>query len=205
MKTLSIATAFWPIAAAVAFVLASGHDPLAIGDAAPMADQPVMTTAESTTTINAERGDNGIVVVFTCNTCPWVEKWEDRYEPLVAAARDAGMGVLMLNSNEAIRDKGESLSDMQARAADKGYTFTYAVDQDSEIADAFGARRTPEVFIFNADLRLIYHGAIDDNARDATKVEQAFAFDAIAAYSAGQPVPMEEANSIGCTIKRKRK
>jgi hypothetical protein len=181
-----------------------GSDPLAIGALAPMTDMQVMTVSGSTTTFDAERGEGGLMVVFTCNTCPWVAKWEDRYEIVSAAARDAGLGVIMLNSNAALRDGDESLDAMKTRAKASDYTFAYAVDPDAAIADAFGATRTPEVFLFNKEMRLFYHGAIDDNARDASDVETPFVMNALASYKAGEVITQAETNSIGCTIKRKR-
>ena len=189
---------------AVITFAARPSDPLPIGAKAPMADHGVATVAGGESSLNAERGENGLMVVFTCNTCPWVEKWEDRYEVISAAARDAGMGVIMLNPNAALRDGDESLDAMRARSEKMGYTFTYAVDAESALADAFGATRTPEVFLFDAAMRLFYHGAIDDNARDASKVESPFVMDALASYKAGRAVAVQETNSIGCTIKRKR-
>lgn len=208
-RRLNASTLLVAVVAVIAFAaspsdLSQSVDPLPIGAKAPMADHAVTTVAGGESSLNAERGENGLMVVFTCNTCPWVEKWEDRYEVISGAARDAGMGVIMLNPNAALRDGDESLAAMRARAEKMAYSFTYAVDAESALADAFGATRTPEVFLFDASMRLFYHGAIDDNARDASKVESPFVMDALTAYKAGREVAVKETNSIGCTIKRKR-
>lgn len=185
-------------------VLSQAPRALAIGAAAPLGDQKLATTAGDETSINEARRENGLMVVFTCNTCPWVDKWEGRYHTIAATAADAGIGVLLVNSNEALRDGDESMDAMRERAERMNYTFPYAVDPGSVLADAFGASRTPEVYLFDRGMTLIYHGAIDDNARDVSAVESAFLLDAVAAYKAGRPVSVAESSSIGCTIKRKR-
>lgn len=204
LQKLSMAAAVVLSAAFVSAFIGAQTDPLPIGAKAPLPDQEVVTVAGNTTSLNGERGPRGLMVVFTCNTCPWVEKWEDRYEVIAEAARDADMGVIMLNPNAALRDGEESLASMTARADKMKYTFPYAVDPESVLADAFGATRTPEVFLFDGDMKLFYHGAIDDNARDASRVEAPFVLNAIGSYKAGEPVAQAETNSIGCTIKRKR-
>jgi hypothetical protein len=185
-------------------VRAQAPPSLAIGAAAPLGDQKVTTTFGDETSINEARLENGLMVVFTCNTCPWVDKWEGRYHTIAAAAADADIGVLLLNSNEALRDGEESMDAMREREERMNYTFPYAVDPGSVLADAFGASRTPEIYLFDRGMKLIYHGAIDDNARDVSEVESPFLLDAIAAYKAGRPVSVAETSSIGCTIKRKR-
>jgi len=159
---------------------------------------------DETTTLAESKGENGLLVLFTCNTCPWVEKWEDRYDQIARRAGQIGVGMIALNPNAALRSGDESLAAMKERAADRGYTFPYAVDADNEIADAFGATRTPEIFLFDGELTLVYHGAIDDNARDATKVEAPFVMNALKAMSEGQEIAEPDTRSIGCTIKRKR-
>jgi hypothetical protein len=179
-------------------------EPLAIGAAAPLTNQSLVTTDGAKVTLESAKGDKGLLVIFSCNTCPWVEKWEDRYHTVAAAAGANGITTLLLNSNEALREGDESLAAMKARSAAMGYTFPYAVDPGAVMADAFGANRTPEVFLFDAGLTLIYHGAIDDNARDVAEVEAHFLMDAIASYAGGTTIEPNTTKSIGCTIKRKR-
>lgn len=188
-----------------AFTLDPGQDALLkIGDQAPMTDKALITTDGSKLTLNGARGEKGLLVIFSCNTCPWVEKWEDRYHVVAKAASDGGIGTILLNSNEALRDGEESLEAMRERATKMNYTFPYAVDPAAALADAFGANRTPEVFLFDSEMKLIYHGAIDDNARDASAVESPFLMDALASYAAGKTIEPNDTKSIGCTIKRKR-
>ena len=179
-------------------------EPLKIGDPAPLTNRSLTTTAGTEVTLASVKGEGGLLVIFSCNTCPWVEKWEDRYHTVASAASSHSINTILLNSNEALRDGEESLDAMKKRAASMSYSFPYAVDPNAELADAFGANRTPEVYLFDKDLKLIYHGAIDDNARDASAVESPYLMDAIAAYGSGKAIQTAETKSIGCTIKRKR-
>ncbi len=175
---------------------------LEIGDKAPETDQEVVDTSGRTLTLEGIADDNGLLVMFTCNTCPWVAKWEDRYNALATLAQTNNIGMIALNPNERIRNRGESMEDMRKRAQKMGYNFPYALDQDHVIADAFGATRTPEIFLFDKNMTLVYHGAIDDNANDASAVEQTYAEDAINEMIQGTDIVVKETKSLGCTIKR---
>lgn len=180
------------------------NDPLKIGDKAPLTNQRVEDTTGRTLTLAEVSSQNGLLVIFSCNTCPWVTKWESRYNELSSIAGSNGIGVIALNPNERIRNRGESMADMKKRASKQGYSFPYALDKDHKLADAFGATRTPEVFLFDGNLRLVYHGAIDDNADDASQVEIAYAKEAIRALASGNEIENEVTRSLGCTIKRSR-
>jgi peroxiredoxin len=193
---------FTAIAIFAAFSQINIADALKIGDKAPQTTQKVEDTSGRTITLQDVADDNGLLVVFTCNTCPWVAKWEDRYNGMATLALTNDIGVIALNPNERIRDRGESMVDMKKRAQKQSYTFPYALDKDHVIADAFGATRTPEIFLFDADLKLVYHGAIDDNADDASAVEASYAEDAINQLISGNSINQQETKSLGCTIKR---
>lgn len=175
---------------------------LQIGDTAPMQDHKVTDTSGRSLSFSEVAGAKGLLVMFTCNTCPWVSKWEDRFNGMASLAQANEIGMIALNPNERIRNKGESMEDMKRRAQKQNYTFSYALDKDHELADAFGATRTPEIFLFDKDMKLVYHGAIDDNANDAAGVEQSYVRDAISQLSAGNSVRTPETRSLGCTIKR---
>lgn len=203
-RLIPVATLFVLATAAFSLGQRLDNDPLKIGDRAPLSNKALVATDGSSVTLDSIKGANGLLVVFSCNTCPWVEKWEDRYHTVAKAAKAAGVEMILLNSNEALRDGEESLSAMKERAAAMKYSFPYAVDEGAAMADAFGANRTPEVFMFDSQLKLVYHGAIDDNARDANAVESPFLLNAIAAHSSGAVIDPNDTKSIGCTIKRKR-
>lgn len=177
-------------------------DPLPLGSKAPMTDVAMTDVSGDTHTLADLAGENGLLVMFTCNTCPWVKAWENRYNEVADAARANDIGVAFLNPNEAMRDGEESLEAMQARAEAQGYTFPYLVDENHALADAFGATRTPEAFLFDGDMTLVYHGAIDDNARDASAVEHRWLQQALGAVASGSDIETAETKSIGCTIKR---
>ena len=175
---------------------------LAIGDAAPLTDREMLDISNEMLSLEDVMGENGLLVVFSCNTCPWVVAWQDRYPLLMERAEELGIGMILVNSNEAYRDQGDGLADMQAFAAEYGYTVPYVVDENHALADAFGATRTPDVFLFNEDFELAYLGAIDDNARDAAAVERPFLLDAMQNLAGGTAIDPTVTKSVGCTIKR---
>ncbi len=175
---------------------------LKLGAAAPLTDLKMDDVSNRSISLAEAAKDNGLLVIFSCNTCPWVARWEDRYLDLANITTQNNVGMIALNPNERIRDRGESMDDMKKRAEKKGYTFFYALDKDHKVADAFGATRTPHIFLFDKDMKLVYRGAIDDNANDATKVKEYFLKDAIEAMVAGTAVVRPSTKSLGCTIKR---
>lgn len=176
--------------------------PLAIGSSAPMTDYEMAATTGETLTLADARGENGLLVIFSCNTCPWVGAWQNRYDDIQAEAERLGIGTILVNSNEGSRGDEDSMEAMQRHAETHAYTMPYVVDTDHRLADAFGATRTPEVFLFDADLKLVYHGAIDDNARNADAVEHPYLTDAMQAMRAAESIEPNVTRSIGCTIKR---
>ncbi|MEO7530372.1 MAG: redoxin family protein [Sediminibacterium sp.] len=145
---------------------------------------------------------NGVLVMFSCNTCPYVIRNQSRTKALAAYAKENKIGVILLNSNEADRSKGDSFNDMQRYAKKQGYTFYYSVDTNSKLANAFGATRTPEVYLFNAKGILIYKGAIDDNPVDAQKVKRLHTKEAISEMLDRKSISVKESRSLGCAIKR---
>ena len=176
-------------------------DELAIGAKAPLTDVEVKDVSGEMLTLNGVAKENGLLVIFSCNTCPWVDRWEDRYNPVANLAGEHDIGMVALNPNAAYRDRGDSFEDMKERAAERDYRFYYALDEESRLAKAFGATRTPHVFLFNANMELVYRGAIDDNARSAEGVEQPYLKNAIKQLAAGEEISTKTSKSLGCTIK----
>ncbi len=115
---------------------------------------------------------NGLLVMFSCNTCPYVIKNQQRTARINNYALKNNIGVVLLNSNEAYRDSDDSYTAMQQYAKRQEYKWHYVVDKNSELADAFGARRTPEIFLFDKTGKLVYHGAIDDNPSNGASVKR---------------------------------
>lgn len=175
---------------------------LEIGASAPMLEQPVLDVSGEMLTMKETAKENGLLVIFSCNTCPWVDRWEDRYPVVSELASDNEIGMIALNSNEDYRERGDSMEDMIKRAEKADYDFPYALDEDHKIADAFGASKTPHVFLFNSDMKLVYVGAIDDNARSAEGVEEFYLKNAIEQLTSGEEITKAKTRSLGCTIKR---
>jgi len=113
------------------------------------------------------------------------------------------IGVILINSNEAQRNDDDSFEAMKTYAKDQGYEWYYVVDKDNIVADEFGANRTPECFLFNKDLKLSYHGAIDDSPGDDGNVIRQHLKQAISELLSGKEVSVKESRSIGCSIKRR--
>ncbi|XWN38669.1 MAG: redoxin family protein [Balneola sp.] len=178
------------------------NEELKIGSEAPLTDKIMQTVSGEEITLKKATDENGLLVIFSCNTCPWVDRWEDRYPVISEIATKNEVGMIALNSNENYRERGDGMEDMILRAKKMKYDFSYALDKDHEIADAFGATRTPHVYLFDADMKLVYVGAIDDNARDANAVESFYIKDAIEQMIAGDKITQSKTKSLGCTIKR---
>ena len=176
---------------------------LNIGDKLPNGTVSLKDVSGKQITLEAAKKENGLLVIFSCNTCPYVVKYQQRTQAICAYAKKMNIGVVILNSNEAQRTGDDSFSQMKQYAKTQNYQWHYAVDENNTLADAFGANRTPECFLFNKDLKLAYHGAIDDNANDATKVGRLHLQIAMDEMTSGKDIATPTSKSIGCTIKRK--
>lgn len=183
-------------------IVAQDIQQLPLGSILPLGDVQMEDISGRNLSLNEVKGDNGLLVIFSCNTCPWVIKWEDRYPLVQELATVNDIGIILLNPNEDYRDKGDGMEDMILHAEKAGYNLPYVLDKNHRVADAFGASRTPHVYLFNAEDKLVYVGAIDDNANSAADVEEFYVEDAIEQLSAGQAITRSSTKSIGCTIKR---
>lgn len=176
---------------------------LPIGSAMPKADVKLKDISGQEVTIKNVAKANGVLVMFSCNTCPYVIKNQQRTIDIAAYAEKNNVGIILLNSNEGQRNDDDSYEAMKVYAKEQGYKWNYVVDKNNEIADAFGANRTPECFLFNKELKLVYHGAIDDNPADPGNVKRHHLKEAINEMVAGKEVSYKESRSVGCGIKRK--
>jgi thioredoxin-related protein len=191
-----------PIASIAFLSMQAVNDPLPIGSSLPNPDSKMKDISGKEVSFKEAMKKNGLLVMFSCNTCPVVRKYQSRTLETAKFATDNGIGVILLNSNEATRSDGESFDDMKEYGKDQGYPFSYVVDKNSSMADAFGATRTPEVFLFDKSGKLVYHGAIDDNANDPGEVTRKHAKIAIEEMVAGKNVSTTKTRFVGCTIKR---
>ena len=176
---------------------------LEIGSTMPLKDLQLADISGKNITLANAKGDAGTLVVFSCNTCPWVIHWEDRYVSLANTYAQKGIGMIAVNSNAARFGGEDSLEEMLEHAKNNGYNFPYAQDPESELASAFGATKTPHIYLFNGDDKLVYRGAIDDNAKNAKKVDEPFLANAIDALLAGNPINPQTTKALGCSIKFK--
>jgi peroxiredoxin len=152
------------------------------------------------------RTSKGLVVVFTCNHCPYSVKYEDRIIALAAETSRLGFPLIAINPNDPVKVPEDSYENMKVRAKDKGFTFPYIVDETQEVAKQYGAKRTPHVFVLvhnSGAWQVAYVGAIDDNANDPDKVESRFVLDAVTSLASGARPAVTQTKAIGCTIKWK--
>lgn len=154
------------------------------------------------------KGSKILVVVFSCNHCPYVQAYEDRMIAFQRENASRGVQLVAINSNETIHYPDDDFEGMVKRAKLKGFNFPYLRDDDQLVASAFGATHTPEFYVFAAGHgeavpRLHYRGKMDDNYQNPAMVKERYLQDAVEALLAGRPVKISETYSIGCTIKWK--
>lgn len=146
----------------------------------------------------------GFLVVFTCNSCPYANAYEERIIALDKKYKTFGVPVIAINPNNPELRPEDSFEHMQRRAKDKAYTFPYLMDEQQEVYPLYGAKRTPHCFLLektNSGNVVRYIGAIDDNYQDALEVEVRYVENAIDAMLQGRKIPIEITKAIGCSIK----
>ena len=171
---------------------------IAISETAPSFDLPGVDGRSHALDDYADA--RALVLVQSCNHCPYVQGWEGR---LIAIQRDyAGQDVriVAISSNDVASHPEDSFEQMEVRAREQGFNFDYLYDESQSIAQALGSERTPEVFVFDGDRRLVYHGAIDDN-RDETGVTAHYLRDALDSVLAGTTPAVADTPPVGCTVK----
>jgi thioredoxin-related protein len=203
MKKLFITGILLPALVLVSFYpshLAEGSLP--IGAPLPKANLMVKDVSGKEISLAGTKQENGLLVMFSCNTCPYVLRNQNRTKEVCAYAGNRQIGVVLLNANEGDRNGGNSFEEMQAYAKEQGYKWYYALDGKNVLADAFGASRTPECYLFDKKGVLVYHGAIDDSPGDQTQVKRHHLQSAIDEMTAGKEVTVKETRSVGCSISR---
>lgn len=149
-------------------------------------------------------GNKGVIVIFTCNHCPYSQAYEQRIIDLDQKFAALGYPLIAINPNDAEQEPTDSYPEMVARSAEKGYTFPYLHDVAGDVAMQFGARRTPHVFLLKKEdmgFKLVYQGAIDDNTEDASKANKKYVEMAIAELEEGKDITVNTTKAVGCTIK----
>ena len=176
---------------------------LSIGSSIPNADEKMKDISGKEISFKEAMKANGLLVMFTCNTCPYVIKHQRKTKEVAAYALENNIGVILLNSNEANRDGNDSFEAMKAYAIEQKYNWHYAVDKDSKMADEFGAAMTPESFLFNKEGKLLYHGAINNKPRNPDNAETEYLKQAMDEMIAGKVISQPTYPQYGCGIKRK--
>lgn len=191
-----------------AFVSEKDKKGMKIGTKATLTDVKMPSTGGMDYSLSDLKQKNGLIVVFSCNTCPFVvgssnfAGWEKDYNALNALAQENEIGFVLVNSNEAKRGNEDSFEAMQKKAKEANYSMPYVVDKESKLADAYGAKTTPHVYFFNGDFELVFVGSIDNTWDTKRKAEEHYLKDAIARVGAGKKISVAESEPRGCSIKR---
>jgi peroxiredoxin len=173
---------------------------LTLGTTAPVFDLPGVDGRNHTLDDYADA--DVLVLVQSCNHCPYVQAWEGRLKAIQADYADRGVRLVAVSSNDADAYPEDSFEEMQRRAERQSFNFDYLYDEEQVVARMLGSERTPEVFVFDGDRRLVYHGAIDDS-RDDRAVTRHYLREALDATVAGERAEIAETPSVGCTVKWK--
>ena len=144
-----------------------------------------------------------LIVIFSCNHCPYVQAYEDRIMELQKEFEKDGVQIIAINSNDDVKYPDDSFDEMKKRTSARRFNFPYLRDETQEVAKAFGATHTPQIFLFDNDSKLKYEGKIDDNWQEPGKVKSAYLKEAILEVLNYKEVSVPETFSIGCTIKWK--
>ncbi len=192
------------LAVVIALVASSFTLPVSpgIGDVAP--DFNLKNVDGAMVQLSGMKDTKGTIVIFTCNTCPYAKAYEERIVALHQKYATLGYPVVAINSNDKNVQPGDSYDKMQSLAKDKRYPFAYLYDETQEIAQSYGALKTPHVYVLDNNRVVRYMGAIDDNSEEAADVKEKYVENAVDALLAGKEVAVKETRAIGCGIKWKR-
>ena len=144
-----------------------------------------------------------LVVMFTCNHCPYVQAYEQRLINLQDEFKNRKVSFVAINSNDEVNYPEDNFEGMVKRAKEKSYNFPYLRDKTQDVAKSFGASFTPEIYVFDQNRALQYHGRVDDNWQEPYKVTKQNLKDAIESILSGKPVDRANTQAIGCTVKWK--
>lgn len=167
----------------------------------------LQNTDGKTVSLTDYKNEKGVIVVFTCNHCPYAKAYESRIMDLDKTYASKGYPVVAINSNDPSAEPEDSPESMVKRSKMMQYTFPYLFDSTQDIAKAFGANRTPHVFLLqntSAGFKVAYIGAIDDNSDDASAVKNKYVENAISSLQKGVAPEPSFTKAIGCTIKWKQ-
>ena len=174
---------------------------LKIGSNAPGFDLPNIDGKRYS--LNSLADKKALIIIFSCNHCPYVQAYEGRIKQIQNEYKDKGVTVVAINSNEDENYPDDSFENMKKRAAEQKFNFLYLRDEDQSVARAYDATHTPEIFLFDKERKLAFHGKIDDNWQEPNKVQNHYLKNALDEWLAGKEISVPETFTIGCTIKWK--
>ena len=175
---------------------------------APLTDVKMKNTQGEDLSLDGAKKKNGLIVIFSCNTCPFVvgtpdfPGWERQYNAIFEAAAKQEIGVVIVNSNEGKRTGADSFEEMVKHAKDQNYLAPYLLDEKSQLANAFGAKTTPHIFFLDGNLKLIYMGSIDNIWDNKREKDEPYLLNAIQAQSEAHKIKPASTPPKGCSIKR---
>ncbi len=208
-QLLFVAIALPTLAFAVSSFYVKNEKELKIGKKVPAMDLKMTATDGNLYSLSNFQGEKGMMVVFSCNTCPFVvgndtfDGWEKQYNELYKNAQAEGIGFVLVNSNAAKHEGDDSMDKMKARAKAQGYEMSYLMDANSAVADAFGAKTTPHMFVVDAAGKLVTRGSIDNSWDNSRTGLETYALNAIAHLANGTTLSETTPAPRGCSIKRK--
>ena len=176
--------------------------PISVGSVAP--DFSLNNIDGSTISLSDYSDEKGVMVIFSCNPCPYVIAYEDRIIDLHNKYASQGIPLVLINPNDTEKQPVDSMGEMRVRAEEKNYPFPYLKDSDQSVYKAYGATRTPEIFLLknsgDGNFKVFYTGTVDDNYKDASEVKVAYASNAMEALLQGETSDPASTVAIGCSI-----
>jgi peroxiredoxin len=146
-------------------------------------------------------GKKGLLVVFTCNHCPYAKAVWPRVIRLGKYAIERGINVIAINPNINPKYPDDAPEEMRKKIKEWGIPFPYLIDESQKVAREFDAQCTPDIYLFDSDQKLVYHGRVDDNWQDESKVTKEDLKEAITNLADGQSISEKQFPSMGCSIK----
>ncbi len=199
MKKLPVLFGILILAATLISLTKAESEGLNVGDTAPQID--LLGVNGENFSFETSEDIKGWIVTFTCNTCPFSVLYEDRLIALHNEFAPQGWPVVAINPNDPAVQPGDSFDKMVLRAEEKSFPFVYLFDEGQHVYPAFGASRTPHVYLLDNTRKVRYIGAVDDSARDPERVNTRYVANAITAIENGEEVSPDYTKAIGCTIK----
>ena len=169
----------------------------------PAPDFKLTGVDDKTYSLNSYSDNEALIIIFCCNHCPYVKAYEGRIKKIQKDYGGRGVAVIAINSNDDVAYPEDSFEEMKKRAKAENFNFTYLRDEDQSAAHSYDASHTPEIFLFDKNRRLAFHGKIDDNWQEPDKAVNQYLRNALDELLAGKNISVPETFTIGCTIKWK--